>query len=50
MDLSDEEDIRLTLLADDILSEKMGPDDHLGLDHPNRNRSNWAKYESLNIR
>jgi hypothetical protein len=38
------------LLADDILSEKLGPDDHLGLEHPNRNRSQWVKYESLNIR
>nr|POE65665.1 ubiquitin carboxyl-terminal hydrolase 21 [Quercus suber] len=35
---------------DDTLSSKMGPDDHLGLEHPNRNRSNWARYESLNIR
>ena len=38
------------ILADDILSEKLGQDDHLGLEHPNRNRSNWVKYESLNIR
>ena len=37
-------------LADDILSEKLGQDDHLGLEHPNRNRGQWAKYESLNIR
>ncbi|KAK3717454.1 ubiquitin-specific protease ubp15 [Vermiconidia calcicola] len=35
---------------DDVLSEKLGQDDHLGLEHPNRNRSNWVKYESLNIR
>ncbi|QIX02441.1 hypothetical protein AMS68_007958 [Peltaster fructicola] len=35
---------------DDILSEKLGADDHLGLEHPNRNKSNWVKYESLNIR
>ncbi|GAB7335534.1 hypothetical protein MBLNU13_g07876t1 [Cladosporium sp. NU13] len=35
---------------DDILSEKLGHDDHLGLEHPNRNRSQWVKYESLNIR
>ncbi|KXL41610.1 hypothetical protein M433DRAFT_6726 [Acidomyces richmondensis BFW] len=35
---------------EDILSEKMGPEDHLGLEHPNRNRSNWVRYESLNIR
>jgi ubiquitin carboxyl-terminal hydrolase 7 len=41
----------LTLNADDILSEKLtGPDDHLGLEHPNRTRNNWVKYESLNIR
>lgn len=37
-------------LTDDILSEKMAPDDHFGLDHTNKTRSNWAKYESLNIR
>ena len=36
--------------ADDILSEKLGADDHLGLEHPNRSRNNWVKYESLNIR
>lgn len=35
---------------DDILSEKMGQDDHLGLDHVNKTRNNWAKHESLNIR
>ncbi|KAK4542315.1 hypothetical protein LTR36_006968 [Oleoguttula mirabilis] len=35
---------------DDVLTEKMGPEDHLGLEHPNRNRGNFAKYESLNIR
>ncbi|KXT16123.1 hypothetical protein AC579_5072 [Pseudocercospora musae] len=35
---------------DDILSEKIGPEDHLGLEHPNRNRNNWVRYESLNIR
>ncbi|KJY02284.1 ubiquitin carboxyl-terminal hydrolase like protein [Zymoseptoria brevis] len=35
---------------DDILSDKLGSDDHLGLEHPNKNRNNWAKYESLNIR
>lgn len=40
----------LTRCADDILSEKLSQDDHLGLEHPNRNRSNWVKYESLNIR
>jgi len=37
-------------MADDILSEKLGADDHLGLEHPNRSRNNWVKYESLNIR
>ena len=36
--------------VEDILSEKLGPDDHLGLEHPNRNRNNYLKYESLNIR
>ncbi|KAK3679931.1 ubiquitin-specific protease ubp15 [Recurvomyces mirabilis] len=35
---------------DDILSEKLGPEDHLGLEHPNRQRGNWARHESLNIR
>ncbi|KAK5116257.1 hypothetical protein LTR62_008584 [Meristemomyces frigidus] len=35
---------------DDILSDKMGIEDHLGLEHPNRQRGNWARYESLNIR
>ncbi|KAK5166488.1 ubiquitin-specific protease ubp15 [Saxophila tyrrhenica] len=35
---------------DDVLSEKLHPDDHLGLEHPNRNRSNAVRYESLNIR
>ncbi|CAK1366028.1 unnamed protein product [Cercospora beticola] len=35
---------------DDILSDKLGPEDHLGLEHPNRNRQNWGRYESLNIR
>ncbi|KAK3050993.1 ubiquitin-specific protease ubp15 [Extremus antarcticus] len=35
---------------DDVLSEKMGPDDHLGLEHPNRHRTNAPRYESLNIR
>ena len=36
--------------VDDILSDKLAADDHLGLEHPNRNRGNWARYESLNIR
>jgi len=40
----------IVTFAEDILSEKLGQDDHLGLEHPNRNRSNWVKYESLNIR
>jgi len=40
----------LTVVADDVLSEKMGAEDHLGLEHANRNRNNWIKYESLNIR
>lgn len=35
---------------DDILSEKMAQDDHLGLDHMNKTRNTWAKHESLNIR
>ncbi|CAK4019050.1 ubiquitin carboxyl-terminal hydrolase 5 [Lecanosticta acicola] len=35
---------------DDILSEKLEAQDHLGLEHPNRNRNTWARYESLNIR
>jgi len=37
-------------IADDILSDKLGHDDHLGLEHPNRNRNQYLKYESLNIR
>lgn len=36
--------------TEDILFEKMQPEDHLGLEHANRNRSNWIKHESLNIR
>ena len=39
-----------SVVAEDILSEKLGPDDHLGLEHPNRNRNQYLKYESLNIR
>ncbi|KAK4501262.1 hypothetical protein PRZ48_007069 [Zasmidium cellare] len=35
---------------DDILSDKLQPEDHLGLEHPNRTRNNWMRYESLNIR
>lgn len=35
---------------DDILSEKLEPADHLGLEHPNRTRTPWNRYESLNIR
>ena len=40
----------LTWITDDILSEKLGHDDHLGLEHPNRNRNAYNRYESLNIR
>ncbi|KAI6857315.1 cysteine proteinase [Hortaea werneckii] len=35
---------------EDVLSDKLQDGDHLGLEHANRNRSNWIKYESLNIR
>ncbi|KAF1346296.1 hypothetical protein BDV97DRAFT_360188 [Delphinella strobiligena] len=35
---------------DDILSDKLGPDDLLGLDHVNKSRAYTGKYESLNIR
>ncbi|KAF1822612.1 uncharacterized protein K489DRAFT_212107 [Dissoconium aciculare CBS 342.82] len=35
---------------DDILSDKLRPEDQLGLEHPNRTRNNWIRYESLNIR
>ncbi|KAL1303014.1 hypothetical protein AAFC00_003329 [Neodothiora populina] len=35
---------------DDILSDKLGPDDLLGLDHVNKTRAYVGKYESLNIR
>ena len=38
------------LFTADVLSEKMSADDHLGLEHPNRNRNNYLKHESLNIR
>jgi ubiquitin carboxyl-terminal hydrolase 7 len=41
----------LTLIrSDDILSDKLRPEDQLGLEHPNRTRNNWIRYESLNIR
>ena len=40
----------LILRADDILADKLGPEDHLGLEHANRARNTWARYESLNIR
>lgn len=35
---------------DDILSEMFGDGDQLGLDHVNKARNAWLKYESLNIR
>lgn len=35
---------------DDVLSDKLGQDDHLGLDHVNKARNTWVKHESLNIR
>ncbi|KAF2859744.1 cysteine proteinase [Piedraia hortae CBS 480.64] len=35
---------------DDILADKLGVNEHLGLEHPNRNRQPWMKHESLNIR
>lgn len=38
------------LTDDDVLSEKLGPDDLLGLDHVNKARGYVGKYESLNIR
>ena len=38
-------------VADDIvLASQLGLDDHLGLEHPNRNKNNSLRYESLNIR
>ncbi len=40
----------MTCVLDDVLASMLGPDDHLGLEHPNRQRGNWARYESLNIR
>lgn len=43
-------EVVLTGFVDDVLSEKLGEEDHLGLEHPNRNKNNWIKYESLNIR
>jgi len=35
---------------DDILSENFSEGDQLGLDHVNKQRNAWLKYESLNIR
>lgn len=40
----------LVLDEDDILSDKLGADDLLGLDHVNKTRVYTGKYESLNIR
>lgn len=40
----------LALTEDDVLADKMGPDDLLGLDHVNKARGYVGKYESLNIR
>jgi hypothetical protein len=42
--------IQLTKVADDILSENYSEGDQLGLDHVNKQRNAWLKYESLNIR
>jgi hypothetical protein len=42
--------IQLTKVADDILSESYSEGDQLGLDHVNKQRNAWLKYESLNIR
>ena len=41
---------QLTQIADDILSENYSEGDQLGLDHVNKQRNAWLKYESLNIR
>ena len=35
---------------EDVLSEKMAPDDVLGLEHANKTRNPWAVHERLNIR
>ncbi|EPS34506.1 hypothetical protein PDE_09470 [Penicillium oxalicum 114-2] len=35
---------------DDILSDIIGPDDYLGLDHPSKSRGFWGKSESFFIR
>lgn len=40
----------IVLEDEDVMSEKFGNNDHLGLDHPNRQKNTWARYESLNIR
>jgi hypothetical protein len=37
-------------LLDDVVTAKLGAEDHLGLEHPNRNRTGAIRYESLNIR
>lgn len=39
----------LTVL-DDILSDILGPDDSLGLDHASKSRGFWSKSESFFIR
>jgi hypothetical protein len=36
--------------TEDILSEKFGRDDMLGLDHPNKTRSAWSRVDSIFIR
>lgn len=41
---------QLMEVADDILSEHFSEGDQLGLDHVNKQRNAWLKYESLNIR
>lgn len=40
----------LALTEDDVLADKIGADDLLGLDHVNKARGYVGKYESLNIR
>jgi ubiquitin carboxyl-terminal hydrolase 7 len=40
----------LTITLDDILSDVIGPDDYLGLDHPGKSRGFWGKSESFFIR
>jgi hypothetical protein len=36
--------------TEDILSERLGPDDFLGMDHPNKNRTAWNRGDQIYIK